>query len=481
MLIDIVITVAALLIVFLIFVASRPGGFRVARSATIPVPPSVVFAEVNDFHRWNAWSPWARLDPSAVNTFSGSETGVGAGFHWKGNSKVGEGEMTIVESRPDELVRIRLDFLQPFKATNTAEFSFEPTAGGTLVTWSMTGTNSFVAKIVVMFMSCDKMIGGMFEKGLANLQTVTESATVARVTSRIKTMFITGISDEAGKDFAAQIRAHQELKWDKMELRDVSIDGGAANNLHDISDADFDQVERRLEDAGLTVYCFSSRIANWAKQIDEPFDSSLAEAKRSITRMKRLNTRFVRIMSFAVRKDHADQMPAERFSRLRELVKMFHGEGLEVLHENCMNYGGMGWPFTLELLENVPGLKLVFDTGNPVFADDRSQPVPWPKQSAWEFYEHVRDHIAHMHIKDGIWNTKTNATEFSFPGEGHADVRKIVGDLAARGYQGGLSIEPHMGAVYHDPNAGQGEASAYATYVEYGRRLEKIVSEAKRA
>jgi sugar phosphate isomerase/epimerase len=256
-------------------------------------------------------------------------------------------------------------------------------------------------------------------------------------------MFITGISDEAGKDLATQIRAHKELNWGRMEIRDVSIDGGPADNIHNISDPDFDKLERRIKDAGMEVYCFSSRIANWGKQSDEPFDSSLEEARRSITRMRRLNTRFIRIMSFAIRKDKEDQMARERFRRLRELVRMFTDEGLTALHENCMNYGGMGWPFTLELLENVPGLKLVFDTGNPVFADDRGKPAPWPKQSAWEFYNHVRDHIAYIHIKDGIWNTETNSIDFCFPGEGQADVKKIIGDLASRGYDGGLSIEPH--------------------------------------
>jgi len=293
-------------------------------------------------------------------------------------------------------------------------------------------------------------------------------------------MFITGISDEAGKEIEAQIRAHKELGWDKMEIRDVSIDGGPADNLHNISDADFDRFEKLVKDAGMEVYCLSSRIANWGKQIDEPFDSSLEEARRSIVRMKRLGTRFARIMSFAVRKDAGDQMPNERFRRLRELVRMFEGEGLTALHENCMNYGGMGWTFTLEMLEHVPGLKLVFDTGNPVFADDRSKAAPWHKQSAWEFYDHVRDHIAYVHIKDGVWNPAKNGVDFCFPGDGQGDVKKIIHDLVSRGYKGGLSIEPHVGAVYHDPRSNDACATAYASYVEYGRRLEKIVSEALR-
>jgi uncharacterized protein YndB with AHSA1/START domain len=180
MIIEILIAVAAVVIALVIVIASRPSGFRISRSATIPAPASVVFAEVNDFHRWNAWSPWARLDPTAQNTFAGAESGVGAVFHWKGNNQVGEGEMTMVESRPNELVRIRLEFLKPFKATNTAEFIFEAKGDETLVTWSMTGTNSFTAKAVVLVMNCDKMVGGMFEKGLANLTEVTQAMTADR-------------------------------------------------------------------------------------------------------------------------------------------------------------------------------------------------------------------------------------------------------------------------------------------------------------
>jgi sugar phosphate isomerase/epimerase len=183
-------------------------------------------------------------------------------------------------------------------------------------------------------------------------------------------------------------------------------------------------------------------------------------------------------MSYAVRKDE-DQMVKERFRRLRELTRIFSDAGISVLHENCMNYGGMGWPFTLELLENVPGLKLVFDTGNPVVSDDRGKAAPWPKQSAWEFYEHVREHIAYIHIKDAIWDAEAAKVIFSFPGEGHADVKRIVSDLVSRGYEGGLSIEPHLGAVLPDPRAADPQTgSAYATYVEYGRQFEKIVSDA---
>lgn len=286
-------------------------------------------------------------------------------------------------------------------------------------------------------------------------------------------MFLTGISDEAGKAIETQIKAHLELGWTEMEIRDVLKADGTSDNIHNIPEEDFRRVEKAVKDAGLHVYCFSSRIANWGKHIDQPFDSSLEEARRAIPRMKALGTQFVRIMSFAVRPDHDDQMEQERFRRLRELKKMFHDEGLTVVHENCMNYGGMGASFTLRLIENVPGLKLVFDTGNPVFADDRSRPQPWPKQSAWEFYRAVREHIIYVHIKDGVWNPQTQKTAFCFPGEGEGDVVHILHDLHKTGYQGGISIEPHMGAVYHEPGAPANADRQYATYVEYGRRMKR--------
>lgn len=291
-------------------------------------------------------------------------------------------------------------------------------------------------------------------------------------------MFTTGISDEAGKPLARQIKAHQTLGWNQMEIRDASVDGGPVANFHDLPDSDFDLFERQVRDAGMHVYCVSSRIANWQKKIDEPFATSLDEARRAIPRMQRLGTKFIRIMSFAIRPDTDDQMPEERFRRVKDLVSLFEDAGLTPLHENCMNYGGMGWPYTLELIERIPGLKLVFDTGNPVFADDRSKPRPWKKQSAWEFYDHVRDHIAYVHIKDAVWNHETNKPDYCFPGEGEGDVVRIVHDLVARGYDGGFSIEPHMGSVYHDPTITVPEDLVFSGYCEYGRRMDAIIRQA---
>ena len=294
-------------------------------------------------------------------------------------------------------------------------------------------------------------------------------------------MYLTGFADEAATDIDGQIRATRELGWTNIESRNV---GG--KQIHDITDAEFDAVVAKLQAAGVTINCFGSAIANWGKKIDEPFDSSLAETQRAIPRMQRLGTKLVRIMSFAVRKnadesDAADQMEQERFRRLRELVKRFSDAGITPVHENCMNYGGMSWKHTLLMLEAVPGLKLVYDTGNPIFTDDRAKPAPQPKQSAWEFYANVREHVAYVHIKDGRWDAVAKKSIFTFPGEGDGDVRRIVADLLKRGYDGGFSMEPHLAVVYHDASVQTPEAIKYANYVEYGRRFMKLMDEVKRA
>ncbi len=287
-------------------------------------------------------------------------------------------------------------------------------------------------------------------------------------------MYLTGFADEAAKDIDGQIRATKELGWKAIESR--AIDG---ENIHDISDEKFDEVCGKLEGAGVRINCFGSAIANWAKKITEPFDTSLEEAKRAIPRMKRLGAELVRIMSFAVLPDRGpdDQMEEERFSRLRELKKMFDDAGLVPVHENCMNYGGMGWQYTLKLIENVPGLRLVFDTGNPVGSDDRAKPEPHPKQSAWDFYEHVKDHIEYVHIKDGVWDAEAGKGKYTFPGEGRGDVKRIVKDLLDSGYEGGISMEPHMTVVFHDDGVKAGDEERYKNYVEYGQRFMKILEE----
>jgi hypothetical protein len=157
-------------------VAFQPAEFSVKRSATIAAPPADVFARVNDFHNWQAWSPWAKLDPKSKVAFEGSTSGKGAVFKWSGNDKVGEGSMTIVESQPARQVRIKLAFVRPFESTADTVFDFAPAGSGTTVTWTMSGRNdNFIAKAFCLVMGGpDRVIGQDFERGLAQMKTAAE-------------------------------------------------------------------------------------------------------------------------------------------------------------------------------------------------------------------------------------------------------------------------------------------------------------------
>ncbi len=291
-------------------------------------------------------------------------------------------------------------------------------------------------------------------------------------------MILTGIGDEAGDALDAQIRATQELGWQAIEARNVEVPGHSKDNLHDVCDAAFEVAVRKLDQSGVGVYCFGSAIMNWAKRLSLPFDVTLQEVRRAIPRMKRLRTRFVRIMSFKPGDDEY-QIPAEVFRRVKDVTNMFLDAGLQPVHENCMNYGGMSGSHALELLDKCPGLKWVFDTANPILNPDRSKPKPWPRQDPWEFWASVRDHVAHIHIKDATWNPAKNDADYHWPGEGSGRVRDILKDAFARGYDAGISIEPHMAVVFHDASVKSSPEARYRNYVEYGRRLETMVDEIK--
>jgi ribosome-associated toxin RatA of RatAB toxin-antitoxin module len=157
-------------------VALQSSEFRVVRSAILSAPAQALFALVNDFHRWEAWSPWEKLDPALERSYDGSPAGVGAVYSWVGNNQVGEGRMTILESNPNDLVRIKLEFLKPFAATHTAEFTFKPEGDRTRVTWNMFGEKNFLSKAIGLFMNMDKMIGDNFEQGLAQLESAAKES-----------------------------------------------------------------------------------------------------------------------------------------------------------------------------------------------------------------------------------------------------------------------------------------------------------------
>jgi len=166
---------ATLLVVLVAIIIVQPSEYRVSRTLTMTAPAHEIFAQLNDFHRWEAWSPWAKLDPKAKLSFEGPIAGKGAIFAWSGNSKVGEGRMTMVESTPDSLVRARTDFVKPFVGSSYSEFTLRPEGAVTAVSWTMFGENDFIGKAMCLVVSMDKMLGGEMEKGLASIKGLVET------------------------------------------------------------------------------------------------------------------------------------------------------------------------------------------------------------------------------------------------------------------------------------------------------------------
>jgi carbon monoxide dehydrogenase subunit G len=168
----VVIVIVALVAV----IAMQPPEYVVTRSATVNAPQTVVFENVNDFHKWDAWSPWAKLDPAMKVTHAGPPAGVGSSYSWEGNSEAGKGVMSIIDSRPSEMVKININVIEPISGTAVTEFNMTPAGNGTNVTWKMTGQKNFMSKAFGLIVDMDKMIGADFEKGLAQMKTALENS-----------------------------------------------------------------------------------------------------------------------------------------------------------------------------------------------------------------------------------------------------------------------------------------------------------------
>jgi len=285
-----------------------------------------------------------------------------------------------------------------------------------------------------------------------------------------------GFADEAADSIEEQIAVTKALGWKYIEAR--SIDGV---NIHDLDERDFQRVARALETSGVRVSCFGSTIANWGARLDEEdFGATMSRVRRAIERMKALDVRLVRIMSYAVITDPAgnplpDQHLALRLERLGAICEEFADHGMVPVHENCFNYGGMSLEHTRELLAALPNLRLVFDTGNPCLTPDFSKPAPRPNQEAWPSWQALKNAVAHLHIKDGWREVASGEEHYVFPGQGPCRVEDILGDCAASGYGGHLSIEPHMVAVFHDASVKRSLEARRANYLEYGRKLEAML------
>jgi len=148
--------------------------YDVERSVTIEAPPARIYDQIANFHNWTNWSPWEDRDPELHRTYSGAESGTGAVYGWSGNRKAGQGRMEITEATAPERVEIDLVFEKPWKARNRTWFTIAPQGSGSRVTWSMTGKNTLMTKVMGIFKTMDKFLGPDFEKGLAQLKATTE-------------------------------------------------------------------------------------------------------------------------------------------------------------------------------------------------------------------------------------------------------------------------------------------------------------------
>ena len=283
-----------------------------------------------------------------------------------------------------------------------------------------------------------------------------------------------GFADEASPDLNKQIQATKELGWCHISARGIN-----GKNIHDLSESEFQSAVELLEENQIQIAEIGSMIGSWAKTIHSDFKLTLEEIDRCIPKMQQLHVPIVRVMSYAQQPWGEDQFEQERFRRLREVQARFSDAGLTVAHENCMNWGGFSSKHTLRLLEEVPGMKLIFDTGNPTFQKDRSRPnadgtFPW--QDSLEVFETLREHIIHIHIKD-CTHPKAEGEEpdYMMPGEGLSRVPEIMTRLVETNYQGVVAIEPHVATVFHAKTEDVDWQQCYDSYIEYGKRLESLL------
>ena len=291
-------------------------------------------------------------------------------------------------------------------------------------------------------------------------------------------MYLSGFPDEAATTTEGQIRLIRELGWRHIDLRRAE-----GRPLNELDDAALERVAGLIADAGVTISCLASTIADRNASISNDFCIDQAETERWIEVCKLFGCTRMRVMSWPPEGDRAIDGPtaAERIRRLRWIHDRCADAGINALHENCHNYGGQSADHTLRLIDEIPGLRLIFDTANPINSDDWSYACePKPKQSVYEFWAKVRDNVAYIHIKDGVFDPAGDKRwQHCFPGEGMGDVRAVLKDAIARGYDDAIAIEPHVGKVHLLPNseAMSDEERKQANFLAYGRRTAAILAD----
>ncbi len=276
-----------------------------------------------------------------------------------------------------------------------------------------------------------------------------------------------GFADEASRDPKEQIAVTKQAGWDSIEVRMIN-----ETNVCNLEPDEWGKLWALFQAEGVGIACFGSGLCNWARPITSDFQADVAELKRAIPYMHEAGTRLIRVMSYPNASDEPwpeDKWKKEVFRRLRELAKIAADNDVILAHENCSGYGGIGPDQALEMLAEVnsQAFNLIFDTGNCTSHDQDNE-------SSWRYYEAVKEHIIHVHVKaykqdaDGKWTT-------CFPDEDPVQ-RRVFADLEADGYDGWLSIEPHLSAVIHTGKAIDDAGAAKLTYLEYARRLEGIIN-----
>jgi sugar phosphate isomerase/epimerase len=277
-----------------------------------------------------------------------------------------------------------------------------------------------------------------------------------------------GITDEASPLLEGQLAAHEELGWTAIELRTV---GGV--NVCEMDDPPFDAVARLVEERRFQVPCLASAIANWSRPITADFSRDRADLLRAAPRARRLGARFIRIMSWPNDGLPAAQWRREALARLRELSRIAEAEGVTLVLENCSGWASQSPRELREAIDETgcDRLRIVFDTGNAV-ADGGS------REDSWIFYEAARPFIAHVHVKDCV-REASGEVRYTWPGEGWGMVPEVLEDLHATGWDGAVSIEPHITGQIHRGSAGGEAEGARTIYCEYGRRTAGLLARAR--
>ncbi len=276
-------------------------------------------------------------------------------------------------------------------------------------------------------------------------------------------MKLSGIADEAGSSIETQINAHRELGWGYIDLR--TIDG---TQCTDLPEDLFESVRRKLDEAGLQVACLASGIANWACRITDPFERSLETLDRALPRMEALGTSYLRVMSYPNDRLSEEDWGNEAVRRMQAMGRRAEDAGIVLVVENCDGWASLSADHYARFFERVdsPAVKAVYDTGNP---------ASHGHTNTWDWYRLAKPHIAFVHIKDHTGPGENGSGRHTWLTEGIGRVEETLEDLQADGYDGFVSIEPHLEKIIHEGKTIDREAAAYDAYVEYGRRLTALL------